>query len=58
MRYIDVKQLSNIAQEVSKKKKKKKNALEKIFSIKTAFFKKLCFSGLTEKSNSKFKDQP
>ena len=57
MRYIDVKQLSNIAQEVSKKKKYK-NALEKIFSIKTAFFKKLCFSGLTEKSNSKFKDQP
>ena len=44
MKHIDVKlvkQLNDVAQEVSKKKKKKcKNALGQMFSIKTAFVKK------------------
>ena len=46
-----VKQLNNIAQEVGEKKCK--NALIQMFSIKTAFVKKLFSSGLTRKSNLK-----
>ena len=57
MKHIDVKlvkQLNDVAQEVSKKKKKKcKNALGKMFSIETAFVKKT----LTQWLDTKIKSQ-
>ena len=56
MKHIDVKlvkQLNDVAQEVSKKKKKCKNALGKMFSIETAFVKKT----LTQWLDTKIKSQ-